>query len=287
MEAYLIHVAIITCISAILSMGFNLTAGYAGLVNLGYVGLYGIGAYTTAILVKQHHLPFAVGVIAAMLIAGIVSALLTLPLRKIKTEYFSLITLGFHFIAGAVFINWISLTRGTLGIAAIPRPQGFVTNDNYLILVFIIAIVVYIFLSQIVKSPFGRALEATRDDEEVAAALGKPVFKLRLVAMIISGALAGLSGALLAHFIQFISPTSFLLDPLVWCIAAVIIGGLASMEGAVLGMILLYALSEPLRFLHLPSDLIGPLRIIIFMSILAIFVLWKPKGLLGRAELDT
>lgn len=117
-------------------------------------------------------------------------------------------------------------------------------------------------------------------------ALGKPVFRLRLVAMAVSGLIAGLAGALLAHFVQFISPNTFWLDQLVWVLAGMVIGGLASMPGAVVGSVLLFAISEPLRFLPIPSELVGPLRLMIFMAILLAFVLYRPKGLMGRAQLE-
>jgi ABC-type branched-subunit amino acid transport system permease subunit len=137
-----------------------------------------------------------------------------------------------------------------------------------------------------VNSPFGRALEAVRDDEEVAESLGKPVFKLRLIALVVSGALVGLAGAYLAHYIQFISPNSFWLDLLVWALAGMILGGMASMPGSVLGTVLLFALSEPLRFLPIPSNLVGPLRLMIFMGLLIFLVIYRPKGIMGRAQLE-
>lgn len=286
MEMYFIHLGILVCIYIMLALGFNLVVGYTGLLHFGFIGVFGVGAYTAALSARILHLPFALGVLAAMLVGVLVSCLLALPARRIFGDYFALATLGFHFVALAVFLNWDSLTRGSLGLPGIPRPAGFAENPKFFVLALLLTVLVYVVLRRLVRSPFGHALEAVRDDEEVAAALGKPIFKLKLVAMVLSGAIAGLAGALLAHYIQFIAPSSFGIDILLWSVAAVILGGLASMEGAVIGMTLLFVLSEPLRFLNLPLDLIGSLRTIIFMGLLIIILLVKPKGLMGRAQLE-
>ncbi|MBI4598984.1 branched-chain amino acid ABC transporter permease [Candidatus Uhrbacteria bacterium] len=269
-----------------MTLAFNLSVGYAGLLNLGHVGLVAVGAYTSALTVRHLDWPVWLGIVAGSLLAMTAGAFLALPARKIKGDYYALLTLGFMFVMSAVLINWDSVTRGTLGVPGIPRPGGFQTNVMFLLLVVAITIATYFVLARIVNSPFGRALEAVRDDEEVAMALGKPVFRLRLVAMAVSGLIAGLAGALLAHFVQFISPNTFWLDQLVWVLAGMVIGGLASMPGAVVGSVLLFAISEPLRFLPIPSELVGPLRLMIFMAILLAFVLYRPKGLMGRAQLE-
>ncbi len=287
MEAYLVHLGILASVYALMALGFQLAVGYAGLMNLGYVGLVGFGAYTSAYVARETDLPFAVGVLAAILVSAGLAALLTFPTRRLRGDYFGLVTLGFHFVAGAVFLNAIPFTRGALGVSGIPRPAGFVTNPEYFLLTAGTLLVVYLFLARLMKSPFGWALEAVRDDEDVAAALGKPIEKLKLLAMVLSGAIAGLAGAYLAHAIQFISPASFYVDPLVWCVTAVIIGGFASMEGALLGTVILFIISESLRFLALPLDLIGAVRLMLFMGLLIAFVLFKPKGFLGRAQLES
>lgn len=287
MEAYLVHVGILTGVYALMALGFSLAIGYTGLINLGYVGLVGFGAYTSAFLTKTWDLPFVVGVLGAMAIAALLSVLLTFPTRYLRGDYFGLVTLGFHFLAGAIFLNALPFTRGALGIPGIPRPEGFERNPEFFILVLITVVIVYVFLSRLTSSPFGQALESVRDDEDVAAALGKPVEKLKLIAMVISGAIAGLAGAYLAHAIQYISPSSFFIDPLLWCVAAVVIGGFASMRGALLGTLLLFALSEPLRFLPIPAEMVGAMRLMLFMGLLIAFVLFKPKGFLGRAQLES
>ncbi len=286
MSAYFVHLANLALIYTLMTLSFNVALGYTGLMNLGHIGLMGIGAYASAVLSRTYGFPVWVSIASASTIAMLVSAALAIPSKKIKGDYYALVTLGFLFVASAVFINWEGVTRGTLGIPGIARPEGVHTNGEFLAALIAINAAVYLFLRRILRSPFGRALEAVRDDEEVAASLGKPVFKLKLLALLVSGFLVGLSGALLAHYVQFISPNTFWLDLLVWALAGMMIGGMASLEGSILGTFLLFAISEPLRFLDIPPALVGPFRLMIFMALLVSVVIYRPKGIMGRAQLE-
>lgn len=287
MDAYFIHLGSLALIYILMTLAFNVAVGYSGLLNLGHIGLMAIGAYTSAILVKSTGVPFIAALVIASSVSAFVGALLALPAKKIRGDYYALITLGFLFVVQAVLINWTSLTRGTFGISGIPRPELLQTNTHYFVLLLVVCVLVYVFLDRIMSSPFGRVLEAVRDDEEVAASLGKPVFKMKLIALVLSGAVVGLSGALLAHFVQFISPGTFWLELLVWAIAGMMVGGLASMPGSVLGILLLFLIEDLLRrYLNVSSDLLGPLRLMTFMAILTLVVIFRPKGILGRAQLE-
>ncbi|MBI5369893.1 branched-chain amino acid ABC transporter permease [Candidatus Uhrbacteria bacterium] len=286
MVNFLIHIFTLVAIYGLIAISFNLAMGYTGLVNLGHVGLMGIGAYVSAILTTKFGFSFFPAFVLAGISAAVFGALLALPSRRIKDDYFALLTLGFMFVTSAVFINWTSLTRGTLGVRGIMRPEGFTDPFFFFILVLLVLAVAYIILNQTVSSPFGRVLEAIRDDEQVAESLGKNVERAKITAMALSGFFVGLSGSLLAHFLRLINPGTFWLDPLVLALAAVVIGGLASLRGSLVGVILVFVISESLRFFAIPSSLIGPLRVMIFMAVLVIIVLWRPKGLLGRADLD-
>ena len=286
MDAYLIHLGSLVGIYILMSLSFNLVVGYTGLLNLGHVGLMAIGAYASAILMKTAGLPFAVALLGAATLTMLVATLLAIPARKIRGDYYALVTLGFMFVVFAVLVNWESLTRGTLGIPGVPRPEGFTSNAMFLLLVGAITAITFWFLDRLVNSPFGRALEAVRDDEEVAQALGKPVFKLKVITMAVSGFVVGMAGALLAHFVQFISPGMFWLDLLIWALAGMMIGGVASMRGTVLGVVVLFCLLEPVRFLDLPSAYVGPLRLLIMLALLLLIILYKPRGIMGRAELE-
>lgn len=286
MFIFLLHILTLIAIYAMIAMSLNLAMGYTGLVNFGHIGLLGVGAYTSAVLTTKFDWDFWPALLIAAVLSAAFGALLALPSRKIKDDYFALLTLGFMFVALAVFINWTDLTRGTLGIRGITRPEAFSEPFTFFLLSALFAALTYVVLRQVVSSPFGRVLEAIRDDDLVAESLGKNVEKAKLVAMTLSGFFVGIAGVLLANLLRLINPQTFWLDPLVLALAAVVIGGLASLRGSILGVVLVFAVSESLRFLAIPSSLIGPLRVIIFMVVLLLIILWRPKGIIGKADLD-
>ncbi len=285
MPAYLVHVLTLSGIYAIISLSYAIPVGYTGLLNLAQVGLLGVGAYAMAILTTRG-VSFWIALPLAMLITGIIGFLLALPSRRIKRDYYALVTLGFIFVVQAVALNWSSLTQGPFGISGIRRPVGFVETQSYMLLVAFFLLVTGLFVWRFVHSPFGKALEAVRDDDVVAESLGKRTGKLRVVALTTAAVLVGLAGGLLAPFIQFINPSTFGLDSAVWILSIIVVGGLASFPGTLLGVVVLNLIFEPLRFLNISSALVGPLRQIIFSSLLLLVVMFRPKGLLGRAQLD-
>jgi branched-chain amino acid transport system permease protein len=202
MIQFFIHILTLVGIYAIIAMSLNLAMGYTGLVNFGHLGLVGVGAYTLAVLTTKFGWTFIPALIAGASLAGLLGMLLSLPSKRIKGDYFALLTLGFMFLVSAVFINWERMTRGTLGIRGIQRPELFVEPLELLVLVVLFVLGTYVVLHRTVGSPFGRVLEAIRDDDQVAESLGKNIAKAKMVAMGVSGFFAGISGGLLirAHF---------------------------------------------------------------------------------------
>ncbi len=282
---YLIYVITLVAIYVIIALSYQISIGYTGLLNFAQAGLLAIGAYSQAILTSRD-IPFFPALALSATITGVVGFLLALPSRRIKNDYYALVTLGFMFVVNAVILNWTDVTGGPFGISGIVRPAHFDTPKTFLFLVLVITAAVSFFMYRVVNSPFGAALEAVRDDDRVAESLGKPTGKLRIVAMVLSAIIVGIAGALLAHFIQFINAQIFWLDELVFVLSCVVVGGLASFWGAIAGTTLLYIFLEPLRFLPLPQGVLGPLRIIIYGTLLLLFVLFRPKGIMGRAQLD-
>ena len=280
-SAYFIHLGIMFGMYALLTLSLNLTVGYTGLLNLGHIAFFGIGAYVTAIL--SPHMPLAISIPLAVILAAAAGTLLALPCGKLRGDYLALATLGFTFICGSIARNWISLTRGALGIAGIQR-----MGSNTMIVVSLLALVlvVYLILRWFVSTPTGRVLQAVRDDEVAAATLGKDVFKHKILCLAISAGIAGLAGAFYAHYITFIDPSVFSINELILLLSMLIVGGLASLEGSILGALILVLLPEPLRFIGFPSSLVGPMRAMIFALLLLLIVLYKPRGLLGKVDLE-
>ncbi|MFH1827996.1 MAG: branched-chain amino acid ABC transporter permease [Nanoarchaeota archaeon] len=287
-EAYFIHLLILIGIYIILALSLQLAIGYTGLLNLGHIAFFGIGAYTSALLTLN-----GIGFVWAFLIAGIIAMLfgflISIPVNRLKGDYLALATMGFSFVVFAFLLNWTSLTRGPLGIANIPSPSFFGLQINstwiFLLFVVIIAVITFLIIYKIISSPFGKVLEAIRDDELGAKVMGKNTIKMKSYAFAISAFFAGIAGSLYAHYITYISPSAFTVMQLIPILAIVIIGGLASLKGTVIATIILVLLPEPLRFIGIDSALVGPLRQLIYATILLIILIYRPKGLFGKIEL--
>ena len=267
----------------------NLALGFTGLLNLGHIAFVGIGAYTSALLV-MNGVPFLIAFVAAGGIAALFGYIIVRITDKLKGDYLALATLGFSFVVTSVLLNWTSLTRGPLGIPGIPRPSlfGFVLRSNELFLLFVLAVTamsIYV-IHKITSSPFGRLLQATRDDELGLRVLGKNTAAIKGKAMMLSAFFAGLAGSLLAHYISFIDPSSFSLQDIILVFTIVIVGGLASTKGSIVATFIIMLIPEALRFVSLPSTVIGPLRQILYAVILLGILLFRPRGLFGRIDLE-
>ena len=288
-SAYLIHLLILVGIYLILTLSLQLAIGYTGLLNLGHIAFYAIGAYTSALLALACW-SWLMCVLLAGIVAMIFGFLLSLPTNKLKGDYLALATLGFSFVVYAVALNWTGLTRGPLGLPGIPRPEifniSFSSNISFLILTFSIVIITYFIIRKISISPFGKVMEATRDDELATRVLGKNTFKVKSITLAISAFFAGIAGSLYASYISFIDPSSFTLLQLIPPLCIVIIGGLASLKGTIIATFILVLLPEPLRFIGFPSSIVGPMRQIIYALVLISILVYRPKGFYGKVELE-
>ena len=287
-EAYFIHLAILIGIYIILAVSLDLALGYTGLLNIGHVAFFGIGAYTSALLTKAD-VPFLIAFICSGIFASVFGYILVLATRKLKGDYLALATLGFSFVIYSLMLNWTDLTRGPLGIPGIAKPNffGLVVSQNWMYLVFV-AIVCAIFLfiaHRIVHSPFGRLMQATRDDETGVKVLGKDTFKVKYKAMMLSAFWAGIAGCLFAHYITYIDPSSFYLNDIILLLTIVIVGGIASIRGGVASTVIILLVPEALRFLALPGSILGPVRQMLYALVLLGILLYRPRGIFGKVDL--
>lgn len=287
--AYFIHLLILVGIYAILAISLQLAVGFTGLLNLGHIAFYAIGAYTSALL-ALHGVPFLTCLLAAGVASSIFGFLLSLPTNKLKGDYLALATLGFSFVIYAITLNWMGLTRGPLGLPGIPRPSlfGFTFSGNFsfLILTLVLVTISYLIIKRITDSPFGKVLESLRDNELATRILGKNTFKMKSYALAISAFFAGIAGSLYAGYITFIDPSSFNLLQIIPVLSIVIIGGLASLKGTLLATVILVLLPEPLRFIGFPSSVVGPARQMIYALALLLILLYRPKGFFGKVQLE-
>jgi branched-chain amino acid transport system permease protein len=282
MLSYLIHLLILISIYSILSLSLNLALGYTGLFNLAHIALYGIGAYTSALLTLRLALPFWFGLISAGAVSALFGYFLSFPTLKLKGDYLAIGTLGFAIIIESIERNWIGLTRGPLGLPGILKPAVFDTLPMYLLLTFIFAGLTYLIIKRLTIAPFGRVLKSIRDDEIAAESLGKNTYKFKTIVLTASAFFSGIAGSLYAHYITYIDPSSFSLLEVILVISMVMIGGAASNKGAILGSAVLILLPEPLRFIGFPSAMLGPLRQMIYSAILVLLILKRPRGLIGK-----
>lgn len=292
MSAYLTTILILVCEAALIGLALNLQWGLAGLVNFGVVGFVAVGAYATALLGPE------VGWLPAMLMAAALSALLSggLALLSIRLEenYLAIVTIGFGEVVRLVLLNEDWLTNGALGIADIVRPfasLGGAFGSDTIFLLFALALVAisFLILEGLTRSPFGRAIRAIRDDATVSAALGKPVFALRVRAFAIGGAIMGLAGALHAFYLTYIDPTQFTPIVTAYAFMAVIAGGRGSNIGLLLGAGSIMALLEGTRFLKdfisvIDGTQLSALRLGLIGVGIILLLIFRPQGLVSEPK---
>src|SRR3989344_852679 len=283
---YLEHILTLAGIYAILGMSLNLLVGYTGLLSVSHAAFNGVGAYVVAILLTQAGWSFFPALLVAILLSMLVALLIGLVLGKFRDDYYALASLGFGVIAVAVFRNWSSLTRGPLGIPGIPRPEifGFTFSSNLSFLIFTVVatVLVYLLCRFIIRSSFGRVLQAIRDDELATQVFGYNSYYFKLTIFVISAGLAAIAGGLLASYLTYIDPGTFVLLDAIFIIAAIILGGLANLNGSVLGAIILILLPEALRFVGFPSEVAAQMRQFVFGLMLVLLMLYRPQGLVGK-----
>lgn len=283
---YLIHIAILICIYAILGLSLNLVVGFAGLLSVTQAAFYGVGAYVTALLLTTFGISFFLAMLLGMIISGIVSLAIGLVLSKFDGDYYALGSFGFNVIIFSIFLNWQSVTRGPLGIPGIPRPEifGFQLSENihFLILSIILCLLTFAFCRFLTLSSFGRVLKGIREDEEATSVFGYNTLYYKLVIFVASAMLAAVAGALFASYITFIDPSSFSLNESIFILAIIILGGLASNKGAFWGAAFLIILPELLRFVGFPSDIAAQMRQVVYGLILILLMLYRPQGMLGE-----
>jgi branched-chain amino acid transport system permease protein len=286
---YFIHLAILIGIYVPLALSLNLVVGYTGLLSVTHAAFYGIGAYTTAILMTSFGFAFLPALLIGMVLAGLVAFLLGLILSRFKDDYYALVSFGFNIIIYSILLNWESLTRGPLGIPGIPRPAffGFELSSNlsFLVLTVIGAGIIYLISLGITKSSFGRVLKGIREDEKALSVFGYNTQLFKLTIFVITAAMAGLAGALFATYITFIDPSTFGLNESIFIVAIIILGGMASLRGSVLGVIFLILLPEILRFVGFPTDIAAQMRQVVYGVLLVVLMLYRPQGLVGEYKL--
>jgi branched-chain amino acid transport system permease protein len=289
MENYLIAMAVSAGIYALMALGVNVVWGFAGMVNLGLVGFFAVGAYTSALLTLKAGWAIAGGMAAATIVAAIVGAIVALITVRLRGDYLAIVTLGFAETIRIVASNAIWLTNGSDGLSGIPGPGRSLLSPGafnlvYLAIVGVIVAIAFFVNERLRVSPFGRVLRAIRDDEQVASVAGKHVTLFKVQAFAISAAALGLAGALYAHYTSYIAPDIFVPLFTLYIKLALLAGGLGNNRGAIVGAVAVVFLLESTRFVIPFVPGITPvqgaaIREFLIAALLIVVLRYRPRGL--------
>src|SRR5204862_1623202 len=290
---YLVAMVTFAGLYGLLALGLNLVWGMAGMINLGLVGFFALGAYVSALATLELGVPMAAGLLAAMVLTAAAGAAVALATARLRGDYLAIITLGFSEVVRLVASNELWLTNGTDGISGIPGPwRGRVApqtfNVIYLAMVVLAVLAVLAVCERIRHSPYGRVLRAIRDDDQVAAVAGKRVIVFKVQAFAVSAAILGLAGALWGHYTSFIAPDVFTPLVTIYVVLALTAGGTGNNVGAVLGAALVIFLMEGTRFATgwlggLAPVQVAALREALIGAALLVVLRVRPRGLLPEA----
>lgn len=271
LSAYYYQIIIVICINAILALSLNLVTGTAGQLSLGHAAFMGIGAYTSGILTSVYGMPFFVALVGGGVVAALCGFAIGLPTLRLKGDYLAIATLGFGEIIRVSILN-MKITGGPFGLRGIPK------STNLTVAV-VLAVAAYLVLDRVVKSRFGRALIAIKGDEVAAQAMGIDLTRHKVVAFMISAFWAGIAGVLFAHWFRYLNPSSFTFTKSVEILSMVVLGGMGSLPGAVLGAA---ALTYAPEFLRSVSPFVSQYRMLFYGALLVIIMLVRPEGLFGK-----
>ena len=298
--SYAVFFCVTAGIFAIATLGLNLQWGFTGIMNVGVVGFFGVGAYAAAFITGPDYrdafggfgLHPLLGYLGAMLVSGLIAVVVGLPTIRLKHDFLAIGTFGIAICIQLLAMNWKPVTRGFDGLHSLPKPfaalagSPFGVNLVYLVMVLLIVAMVTFALERMVRSPWGRMLRAVREDEQAAAALGKNAFAIRLQSFVLGSMLMGLSGALYANFLGFISPQDLLPIFTFQVFVMLVVGGSGNNYGALLGTVIIWALwtvTETVLSAILPPGLrqqVSAIRVVMVGAILVAMLLYRPQGIL-------
>jgi len=265
-------ILVVCAMNVMLALSLNLVLGYTGQLNLGQSAFFGIGAYVSTILVKTYHWNFWLAALAAMGAAGLLGLALAAFAVRLRGHYLAIASLGFAVITYQVLLNWESVTEGVRGIYGILPPRGFGSTVALFYLVAGLAFLVYLVLGNLVRSPVGETLRSIREDEVSAASIGINPARWKAFAFGVGAMIGGLAGCFYPGFVGTLVPDAFNIVESFTMMAMVIVGGMGTMIGPVIGAIVLTFLPELLRGF-------GELRLMIYGLALTLVVLFMPGGI--------
>ena len=304
-DSYSRRIINLCAIYIVLALSLNLINGFTGLFSLGHAGFMAVGAYVCALLTMSASqkdmnffltpiapflhgitLPFLPSLLIAGLAAALIGFLIGAPVLRLRDDYLAIATLGFAEIIRVLITNFQPITNGAQGLKGLPK---YATTWA----VWACAAIAVIFMVLLMRSSFGRAIKAVRDDEIAAEAMGVNVFRVKVVSFTTSSFMAGVGGALMGHMITTIDPKMFTFTLTYNIVLIVVLGGSGSISGSVIGAVavtigmeLLRFLDEPMDFIVFKTDGLPGLRMVVFSILLMAVVIFRQRGLMGNKELS-
>lgn len=285
---YWLYLACLVAIHTASATGLNILTGYTGLVSLGQAAFMGLGAYTVAVLEQRYGTPFLLNLIAAGVVAMLGGLVVGIPSLRVKGLYLAIVTIAASFIVHFIFGN-LDFTGGSGGLT-VPPPRlfGVALDTSFKIywLIVPITILMVVGAANLFRTRIGRAFIAIRDRDISAEVLGIPLLRYKLLSFGLSSFYAGVAGGLWAYFFRVVTPESFPLIMSIFFLAAIIVGGMGSILGAILGAVFMTMVPEILRVvigsLPLAGDtlrFVSPVRTIVFGLLIVVFLIFEPQGL--------
>lgn len=282
-QRYVLHILIFTGFFAALALSYDLVVGHVGSLSLAHPAFFGIGAYAAALLATEARWPFLLGLLAAVVVAGLAATAIGVPAFRLAEHSFSIGTLGFAIVTYVVINNWVDFTRGPLCVTGIPRPAiglpggpaltiGALPRFDWYWVSLATAVGTAALYHGLTTFRLGRAFHAVRDNEGLAGAAGINPLKYRMLAFVIGAAVAGGVGALYASYVQVLCPGELTIALTVNLLVIVFLGGVGSLRGVLMGAVLFTALPEILR-------MAPTWRMVIYGMLLLVIVVRAPDGL--------
>ncbi len=281
---YFISLAVMVGIYITLSSSFNLIIGFGGLVSIAHPIFFALGAYTTGLLAIHFQMHPVLAVLAGGGVAFLSSMMLSLPSLRISGDYLMITSIGFQ-LGLLEVIKHLSVTGGASGLGNIPNiVEGSSRSTLFALVSCARGAVGVLAMRWLLNGPYGRVIAAMRDDELAFSALGRNAMMIKLSLFAIGSGFAGIAGGIYAYYYQYISPDQFEILQSAMLLTMVVVGGMGSQLGPVVGTILLLLLPQAISFLNLPPSVMAPLQGVIYTSLVIVFLFWRPQGLIAPSQ---
>ena len=279
---YIYSVLILIGIYTIMASSFNLIIGFGGLISIAHPIFFALSAYASALANMHFGVPIPLAILLGALFAAAMSVMLSLPSLRVSGDYLLIASIGFQlgFVEVIKNVDFAGGAGGLTNIASMysgpNRSLAFVAT------VLVIAVAVVAFVHWLTRGEYGRAIQAMRDDEECFSSLGRNAMAIKITIFAIGSGLAGLAGALYAHYFQFLTPEQFGIIQSALILTMVVVGGMGTTSGPVVGALLLTALPQVITFLNLPPSVMAPLQGMLYTGLVILFLFLRPAGLVGK-----